>query len=149
MSKKGDDHPVLTILTGILVVGIWWFGHDSDTTDKSDEAAQTKLAAKVVKQDVCKKDDYKCLGRENTLDAAYQCRPLIRAAAGHHDYEFTGYFGELFNNFSWQKGKPEINYIGDMVKFTNDFGAHIKMKYECTYNIKTKKITNFNIYVPN
>ncbi|KWQ63209.1 hypothetical protein AH91_23375 [Salmonella enterica subsp. enterica serovar Tennessee] len=74
---------------------------------------------------------------------------MIIEAAGSNPYEFHGgWFGEIFDTYSYRKNDPVIRYIGDKVTFTNDFGVKIKMRYECAFDTQKKKIVDFNIYRP-
>lgn len=165
---KRDTYPTWAWVVAIffsVAIGTWrmWPSSSEAKKTNTDTTAETSAThqqpqpaiqekneqPKSAKETECKKNDFDCLGSKYYSEAVQQCKPLIIEAAGSNPYEFHGgWFGEIFDTYSYRKNDPVIRYIGDKVTFTNDFGVKIKMKYECAFDTQKKKIVDFNIYRP-
>ncbi|EGV0624897.1 hypothetical protein JFZ42_002272 [Salmonella enterica] len=166
LTGKRDTYPTWAWVVAIFLsvaIASWrmWPSSSEAKKTNTDTTAETSAAQpqpaiqkkneqpKSAKETECKKNDFDCLSSKYSSEAIQQCKPLIIEAAGSNPYEFHGgWFGEIFDTYSYRKNDPVIRYIGDKVTFTNDFGVKIKMKYECAFDTQKKKIVDFNIYRP-
>lgn len=121
---------------GILGYGVYLYtGGTSDTT----EIVQTKS------DKACSQNDGECIFKQNWIDVSEPCRKLVKKSA-KYDLEWTdGMFTPVFSHFNHLPDKQTMTFIGDQVKFTNAFNAKIPMTYRCTYDLKNKKVTGFDI----
>jgi hypothetical protein len=143
---------LLIVVTTIVLMGgyLMWMRADRARTTPAPSAPSVvaeKPAPEPAPPKVeCTLDDLQCLYNEHLVAATLACRPLVERRAkfqhewtdGWLDQKFSGYFN---NKQTKKRNKPGVvTFVGDRVKFQNEFGAWQNMMYECDFHTRTKQV---------
>lgn len=99
------------------------------------DAAQKVESAAKVEADCTK--DLQCWGAKNQSEAKIQCARRIERLA-EYDYEWqTGLLTPMFSRLRWEDDQHTIiNFIGDAIKFQNQYGTWQFHIYQCVFDPK-------------
>lgn len=141
----------------LMVVGIAAATLDQSkktTTSVADKASPAKEAAPASKPVATKpvpvkdarteeaecKADLRCFAEKHGRDAERACKKQIEELADGYQVEWTNWaIDRIWRQFMWWDEKAgTLRYIGDSVKFQNQYGAWANMTYYCTYDPATK-----------
>lgn len=110
----------------------------AESKRKQDEQAERERVAAAGaqrKKEADCENDLQCWGDKHGIKASFACRPYVEVLA-KYQFEWTdGWLDSKFSRFRWkEKGKGQLTYIGDKIKFQNGFGAWQYAIYTCDYD---------------
>lgn len=116
------------VLFAALLVAVWLNPPPGPDTSRGDGACRADLA---------------CWAGRHIGMASVKCRAPIERLA-KNSFQWTDSVLEpRFSRYRWKDDRTgELTYIGDHVKFQNDFGAWIFYSYECDISASGDAVTD-------
>jgi hypothetical protein len=113
---------------------------------KSDELAPQPTAEALAREEARCARDLHCLGARYLPDATVACTSVVERLAKKNFEWFDEWDKPKFSNYRWKNREcAVISYLGDKIKFQNDFGAWIPSVYECDFDTKANSVVDVRV----